>query len=155
MKKNRGHSVVLQVRRGGNSDMTNEQTKPSLAKNRTVIFAVGGLLLLVVIILLVSLLTRPARSVEAFCSTYRQENARLADSQGDTYSVKPFTNSSSSPRDFVATLGKLEQVAPEDIQPDVKTLKQIFEKIDQDPSQALSASVSGLGAESSVNDYIS
>lgn len=135
--------------------MATEQIKPSPAKNRTVIFAVGGLLLLVIIILLVSLLTRPARSVEAFCSTCKQENTRLADSQGNTHSVKPFTNSSSNPRDFVAALGKLEQVAPEDIQPDVKTLKQIFEKIDQDPSQALSASMSGLGAESSVDNYTS
>lgn len=133
--------------------MANEQPTHGLAKNRTVLFAVGGLLLLVVIILFVTSLTRPARSVEAFCSAYKQENTRLADSQGDTYSVKPFTNSSSSPRDFVAALGKLEQVAPDDIQPDIKTLKQIFEKIDQDPSQAMSASMSGLGAESSVDSY--
>lgn len=135
--------------------MANEQIKHGLAKNRTVIFAVGGLLLLVVIILLVSLLTRPARSVEAFCSTYKQENTRLANSQGNTYSVKPFTNSSSNPRDFVTALSKLEQVAPDDIQPDVKTLKQLFEKIDKDPSQAFSASMSGLGAESSVDEWTS
>lgn len=133
--------------------MANEQPKPSLAKNRTVLFAVGGLVLLVVIILAITMFTRPARSVEAFCSTYKQENTRLADSQGNTYSVKPFTNSSSNPRDFVAALGKLEQVAPDNIQSDVKTLKQIFEKIDKDPSQALSASMSGLGAEDSVDKY--
>ena len=135
--------------------MGNEQTKHGLAKNRTIIFAAGGLLLFVIIVLLVSLLTRPARSVEAFCSAYKQENARLANSQGSTYSVKPFTNSSSNPRDFVAALSKLESVAPDDIQPDVKTLKQLFEKIDKDPSQAFSASMSGLGAESSVDKWTS
>jgi hypothetical protein len=51
----------------------------------------------------------------------------------------------------VDALGKLERVAPDNIQPDVKTLKQLFEKIDKDPSQAFSASMSGLGAEDSVN----
>ena len=74
-------------------------------------------------------------------------------SQGDTHSVKPFTNSSSNPRDFVTALGKLESAAPDAIQSDVKTLKQLFEKIDKDPSQAFSASMSGLGAEDSVNKY--
>ncbi|MCA0228700.1 hypothetical protein LCH21_04640 [Patescibacteria group bacterium] len=133
--------------------MSSEQTKPDLAKNRTVLFAVGGVVLLVIIILAAMLFTRPARSVEAFCSTFKQENTRLADSQGDTYSVKPFTNSSSNPRDFADALGKLERVAPDNIQPDVKTLKQLFEKIDKDPSQAFSASMSGLGAEDSVNKY--
>lgn len=134
--------------------MSNEQAKPDSAKNRTVLLAAGGAIILVIIILAAMLFTRPTRSVQAFCSTYKQENARLASSRGDTYSVKPFTHNSSNPHDFVSSLSKLELVAPDDIQHDVRTLKQIFEKIDQDPSQALSASISGLGAESSVDKYI-
>lgn len=77
----------------------------------------------------------------------------LAKSSGNTYSAHPFTHSSSNPHDFVVALDKLEAVAPTQIEPDVKTLKQIFEKIDQDPSQALSASMSGLGAESNVQNW--
>lgn len=135
--------------------MNNEHNEHSPTKNRMIILVIGGLLLLVIAAFIIMMLTRPTRSVEAFCSTFKQENTRLADSQGNTYSVKPFTNSSSNPRDFVVALGKLESVAPDDIQPDVKTLKQIFEKIDQDPSQALSASMSGLGAESNVDEWTS
>lgn len=50
-------------------------------------------------------------------------------------------------------LDNLDAVAPKDIEPDVKTLKQLFEKIDKDPSQALAASLSGVGAESDVADW--
>lgn len=135
--------------------MNNERIRHHLTKKQTVLLVSGALILVIVIILMLSFLARPTRSVAAFCSSYKQENSYLAKSQGDTYRVKPFTNSSSNPHDFVTALDKLEQVAPEDIRPDVKTLKQIFEKIDQDPSQALSASLSGLGAESNVDKWTS
>lgn len=126
------------------------------AKKRVVISAVIGAMLLVIIIAVIqSILSQPTRSVAAFCSTYKEQNAILAKSRGNTYSVRPFTHSSSSPHDFVVALDKLESVAPQDIEPDVKTLKQIFEKIDQDPSQALSASISGLGAEENVANWTS
>lgn len=62
---------------------------------------------------------------------------------------------SSNPKDFAEAFSQLEKVAPKDIQSDVKTLKQIFDKVDKDPSQAMSASLSGLGAESSVSDWTS
>lgn len=136
--------------------MNVEKVEHKSAKNRRVLFVIIGAVLLVVIIaVILSLLTRPTRSVAAFCSTYKEQNAIFASSQGNTYNVRPFTHGSSSPHDFVAALGKLEGVAPQEIEPDVKTLKQIFEKIDQDPSQALSASMSGLGAEDNVANWTS
>ena len=136
--------------------MSAGQIKFRIVKNRVVVFTViTGLLLVILVVVILSLLSRPTRSVAAFCSTYKEQNAILAKSQGDTYSVRPFTHGSSSPHDFAAALGKLETVAPQDIESDVKTLKQIFEKIDQDPSQAFSASMSGLGAESSVDEWTS
>ena len=109
------------------------------------------MLLIIAFVVVVS--SGPTRSVAAFCSTYKQEDARLAKSHGDTYSVHPFTHDSSNPHDFVVALSNLDAVAPKEIEPDVKTLKQLFEKIDKDPSQALSASLSGLGAESNVSDW--
>ena len=135
--------------------MSTERIRHHLTKKRIILVVSGTLVMAIVIVIMLSLLAWPTRSVVAFCSAYKQENLRLANSHGDTYSVKPFTNSSNNPRDFVTALDKLEQVAPEDIQPDVKTLKQIFEKIDQDPSQALTASLSGLGAEDGVSKWTS
>lgn len=134
--------------------MNFERIKKASAKKRTIISAgVGVLLLLIVIALAIVTLSKPTRSVAAFCNAYKQEDARLAKSYGDTYSVHPFTHSSNNPHDFVVALGNLDAVAPKEIEPDVKTLKQLFEKIDKDPSQALSASLSGLGAESNVSDW--
>jgi hypothetical protein len=134
--------------------MSFEQLKKTATKKRKAISTVAGVLLLIIIVIsLIVASSKPTRSVAAFCSTYKQEDARLAKSYGDTYSVHPFTHSSNNPHDFVVALSNLDAVAPKDIEPDVKTLKQLFAKIDKDPSQALSASLSGLGAESSVSDW--
>ena len=127
--------------------------KHNLSKKRAAIFVGSGVLLLLIVVFVIMSLLRPARSVAAFCSVYKEQDAILAKSSGSTYSVHPFTHSSSNPHDFVVAFDKLEAVAPAQIEPDVKTLKQIFEKIDQDPSQALSASMSGLGAESNVQNW--
>lgn len=134
--------------------MTAEQPKKVTVSKKNRVLIVGGVCILLIVILLVSSL-KPARSVAAFCETYKQENTRLERSSGTTYSVKPFTHSSSSPKDFAESFNQLEKVAPKDVEPDVKTLKQIFEKIDKDPSQVMSASLSGLGAESNVSDWTS
>lgn len=133
--------------------MNFEQIKKALTKKRAVISVGGGILILIIVVFAILLSSRPTRSVAAFCSTYKQEDARLAKSYGDTYSLHPFTHDSSNPHDFVVALSNLDAVAPKEIEPDVKTLKQLFEKIDKDPSQALSASLSGLGAESNVSDW--
>lgn len=134
--------------------MKSEQLKNVLAKKcSSIAVGAGFVLLVVIVVFIISILSRPTRSVAAFCSTYKQENARLSKSYGDTYSVHPFTHSSNNPHDFVVALSSLDAVAPKDIEPDVKTLKLLFEKIDKDPSQALSASLSGLGAESNVSDW--
>lgn len=115
-----------------------------------------GTLLIVIIAVLLSLqLVKPERSVASYCKVYKEEDAKLAKSQGDTYSVAVFSHSSNNPADFANAFNKLEQVAPNGIQPDVKTLRQLFQKIDSDPSQSMGASLSGLGAESSVKDWTS
>jgi hypothetical protein len=134
--------------------MSFDQVKKELVKKRKIITAVIVVLLLIIILMFAIVASsRPTRSVTAFCSTYKQEDARLAKSSGDTYSLHPFTHDSNNPHDFVIALSNLDAVAPKDIEPDVKTLKLLFEKIDKDPSQAMSASLSGLGAESNVSDW--
>lgn len=118
---------------------------------------IGGMLAIiaVAIIMLFISLSGPERSVENYCKVYKEENEKLASAQGDTYGVTVFSHKSSNPADFANAFTELEGVAPDEIQSDVKSLQQIFQKIDDDPSQALNASLSGLSAESSVENWTS
>lgn len=125
----------------------------SLDPKKRNIVIVASLLVVALVIILLSQFLKPERSVASYCKVYKEEDAKLANAQGDTYAVAVFSHKSSNPTDFANAFGKLEQVAPNDIQLDVKTLKQLFQKIDSDPSQSMSASLSGLGAESSVKDW--
>lgn len=106
-----------------------------------------------IVLLIAVKLTPPERSVAAYCKVYKEENAKLANAQGDTYGVAVFSHKSSDPGDFVAAFSKLEAVAPDDIRSDAKSLRQLFEKIDSDSSQALSTSLSGLAAEANVKSW--
>lgn len=134
--------------------MNIERAKSTVSKNhRPIAIATGVALLALVAIPVFSGMSKPERSTAAFCKVYKQEDARLAKSSGDTYSLHPFTHDSNNPHDFVVALSNLDEVAPKEIETDVKTLKLLFEKIDKDPSQAFSASMSGLGAESNVSDW--
>ena len=121
-------------------------------KKRNIAILVTLLGVVLVAVLLFQFM-KPERSVASYCKVYKEEDAKLAKAQGDTYAVAVFSHKSSNPADFANAFSKLEQVAPNDIQPDVKTLKQLFQKIDSDPSQSMSASLSGLGAESNVKDW--
>lgn len=130
------------------------QTKAKTDTNRKRL-AIMGVLAAVVIITITSLLTfrQPERSVVAYCKVYKEEAAKLPHEGGDTYQAAMFTSSSNDPHKFAVAFGQLERVAPEEIRQDVKTLQSVFGKIDSDPSQKLTASLSGLGAESNVRDW--
>src|SRR5687767_14482699 len=82
-------------------------------------------------------ISKPERSVAAFCKVHKEENAKLEKANGETYAIKVFSHRTSNPGDFAKAFSQLEKVSPDEIQPDVKTLRQIFEKIEHDPSQAL------------------
>lgn len=125
----------------------------NLGSRKRNMIIVATLLVVAILIALLFQIVKPDRSIASYCKVYKEEAAKLDKAQGDTYSVAVFSHSSNNPADFANAFSRLEQVAPNDIQPDVKTLKQLFEKIDNDPSQSMSASLSGLGAESSVKDW--
>jgi hypothetical protein len=131
-----------------------EMTKvKSINPKKRTILILATLLIAVLVAILLFQFIKPERSVASYCKVYKEEDAKLAKAQGDTYAVAVFSHKSSNPADFANAFSKLEQVAPSDIQPDVKTLKQLFQKIDSDPSQGMSASLSGLGAEENVKKW--
>ena len=131
------------------NDTAPSTTQVTPSKKRLVIAIVAVLGVVIIGIIAVKIML-PERSVAAYCKVYKEENTKLMSAKGSTYAVAVFSHRSSNPGDFAAAFSKLEQVAPDEIQPDVKTLKQIFQKIDADPSQAISASLSGISAEASV-----
>lgn len=114
-------------------------------------FVIIGVLLVVVALFL---LLRPSeRSVAAYCTEYKKQQAALPHGSNDRYKAAMFTSSVNDPHKFAGAFAALERVAPDDIRPDVKTLKSVFDKIDKDPSQTFGASLSGLGAETNVEKW--
>lgn len=125
----------------------------SKGKKRLLIISVP-LALLVIIFLAISL-SKPQRSVANFCKEYKSQMTQLPSTEGDGYTVKVFPGKTSSdPNVFKNAFSALDSVAPNDIEPDVATLKKVFESIDKDPANAVSASLGGLSAESNVTKYV-
>jgi hypothetical protein len=98
-------------------------------------------------------LEAPPRSVSAYCKTYRQQNAVLAHAVGDTYSAAVFSHHSNNPQDFISAFTSLDEVAPSSIEPDVRTLKNLFQTIKGAPQKGFSASLGAVGADNSVKNW--
>lgn len=112
--------------------------------------------LIIVGVLVVSQLIQPRRSVEAYCQAFKEENAKLPKSSNPSdrkWNAAGLVSSSSDPANFAKAFERLERVAPDDIKPDIKTLRQTFEKIEDDPSQLLTAGLGGLSAESNIEQW--
>ena len=99
--------------------------------------------------------TAPQRSVAAYCQTHKEEKARLAKLPGDTWPAGIFNDELSDAGEIAKSVGRLEKVAPEEIRTDVATIQSIYQKIHDDPSQAISASLSGVSAEQNVKKWTS
>lgn len=112
-----------------------------------------GVLAVIIIVLLVTQLMSPERSVEAYCKIYKEEKVRLVKLPGDAYPSGVFNEAISDAGEFAKAFGRLEQVAPADIQPDLKTLEAIYQKIDHNPAQALAASLSAISPDESVKKW--
>lgn len=131
-----------------------ENEKTSVKKTNRRLIAVGAaILIIVLIILLIAQLAAPKRSVAAYCQTYKDEKARLAALPGDTWPSGVFNDAVSDAGEFASSFSKLEKVAPDAIRPDVATLQSVYQSIKDNPAGAISASLSGTGAEASVKSW--
>lgn len=108
---------------------------------------------IVILVLLVAQLATPKRSVSAYCQTYKNEKARLAKLPGDTWPSGVFNDAVGDAGEFAASFSKLERVTPGEIRGDVATLKSVYQKIHDDPSQAIGASLSGSSADSDLKGW--
>lgn len=95
----------------------------------------------------------PERSANAYCKVFTSEKTRLAKYPGDTYPSGVFSDTISDAGQFAVSFGRLERVAPDDIKSDVTTLKNIYQKMHDDPSSAIAASLSAIGPDDSVKQW--
>lgn len=105
------------------------------------------------IVLFIAQTITPGRSVASYCQVFKEEKTRLAKLPGDAWPSGVFNDSLSDAGEFATSFSKLEKVAPDEIRSDVAILQSLYKKIHEDPSQAISASLSGAAAEASVKTW--
>lgn len=134
-------------------DKKTEEKAPARKPNKKFVVIGAVILIVVLLVFIISQLTAPQRSVAAYCQTYKEEKARLAKLPGSSWPSGVFNESIGDAGEFAASFGKLEKVAPDEVRSDVATLKSIYQKIHDDPSQAISASLSGSSADTSLKEW--
>jgi hypothetical protein len=136
------HKLLLKLRR--------------LSPKQQVAAGVGILLVMIIFIVILGSATKPQRSVNAFCKVHKEQAALLGHAGGDkyTYSSALFPGASSNnAADFVPAFRKLDKVAPDEIEPQVKAMGDIFQKMSDEPTQVLSLAVNGLSTEKAVTEW--
>lgn len=98
----------------------------------------------IVLILTISYTTfstlMPVRSVANFCKAYTENKSVLV-------------NGNSNYQTIVDAYSKLESVAPSDIEPDVKRIKNGYQTAIDDPSKTLGVGFGIMGEINRLNDY--
>jgi hypothetical protein len=107
-------------------------------KWRPLIIGVG----VAVIFGVVVLFWPPQRSTAAYCKIWSEGSKKLQS-----------RDSVSHADEYAAFYAKLERVSPDDIRGDVRVQKLVYQKMATDPTQSLSASLSGISANSNVNEW--
>lgn len=110
----------------------------SLTKKRTVVIVIAILLLMVIIGLV--FIMQPQRTVANFCKVAKDEKSTLV---GDVNYEKR-----------LEAYKKIESVSPDDIRPDISTIRKGYEEIVKNPSSTLSTGFGMSGAENRRDTYI-
>jgi hypothetical protein len=127
-----------------------------LDRRKQSVVAGSVLLAIILVILLITNLSQPERSVTAYCKIYRQGITTLGHAGGEkyTYSTSVFPDASSNnPGDFIPTFDKLDSVAPTEIEPQVKAMRDTFTKMKDNPTQVVSLAFNGSPAEDAVTQW--
>ena len=125
----------------------------ALSIRRRFITGAAVVLAIVIILMLVVQSMTPKRSIAGFCKVYKEEKTRLVKLPGNTWPSGVFSDEISDASEFALSFEKLEKVAPDEIAADLKTLQGIYQKIHDDPSQAIAASLSGMSTDESVKKW--
>lgn len=129
------------------------QSRAAAFKQKHKISLIVAVLLLIFIVIALNN-SQSKRSAASFCQVLSDEKSRLAAFPGNSYPSGIFNEELSNAQEFVDSFAKLEKVAPDEIKADVSTLKLLYVKIQSDPSQSLSAGLSGVEPEDNVKEWI-
>jgi len=121
-----------------------------LKKTNKLNWIIATVILISLAMILANHFTHPTRSIEAYCSTYKQEKNRLAPYPGSTYSSLVFDKNLNDVGQFVTSFERLEKVAPDEISPAITNLKSVYKTMQNDPSKTLEAGLSGVSAENNT-----
>jgi cytoskeletal protein RodZ len=120
-------------------DKQNHQKNSTLlSKKRTLVVIIAALLLVVIVGLV--FMMQPQRTVANFCQVAKDEKSTLV---GDVNYEKR-----------LEAYKKIESVSPDDIRPDISTIRKGYEEIVKNPSSTLSTGFGMSGAENRRDAYI-
>ncbi|MDN5274747.1 MAG: hypothetical protein JWP06_648 [Candidatus Saccharibacteria bacterium] len=118
----------------------NEKNAPLKVSKLNLLVAIGVVAVLACVIAAFLFLTQPERSAANFCNVAKEQ--------------KPTLTSDVDYQKRLDSYKKLESVSPDDIRPDITTIRKGYEVIVQDPSKTLSAGFGMSGAEGRRTAYI-
>ncbi len=107
-----------------------------------------GFVIIVIVVLL-------ERSVAAYCSAYRQEKTRLnaISNQSNPYPSGLFNVDVTDAGQIATSLGKLDRVAPTQIESEVSSLEKLYQDIHENPAHAISDSLNGGSLDDSLKAW--
>ncbi len=136
--------------------MNETRHKPALdSKKRSAMLLIGAVLGVALIVMLVMQLNRPERSVSAYCKIYAQEKARLGtmSNKSNPYPSGVFNVSVVDASQIATSLGKLDRVAPTEIEPVIGSLQKLYQDIHDNPSHAIANSLNGGSLDDSLKAW--
>lgn len=124
-------------------------------KKRNGILLIAGLLVVILAVLLITQLGRPERSVATYCKIYGQEKTRLSAMSNDSnpYPSGVFNVSVTDAAQIATSLGRLDPVAPKEIEPEVSSLQKLYQDIHDNPSHAMTNALNGGSLDDSLKSW--
>lgn len=133
--------------------MSETRTKPTNnRKKRNTLFLAGAVLGAALVI---AQLNQPRRSVAAYCSVYGQEKTRLSpmSNNSNPYPSGVFDVTVADSAQIATSLGRLDRVAPTEIEPEVSSLQKLYQDIHNNPSHAVNDSLNGGSLDDSLKAW--
>lgn len=122
-------------------------------RNQVAIF--GIVVLVIAVVVLFITVNRPERSVAAYCKVYRQEKTRLSamSNQSNPYPSGVFDVSVTDAGQIATSLGRLDPVAPTEIEPEVSSLQKLYQDIHDNPSHAITNALNGGSLDDNLSSW--
>ncbi len=131
-----------------------EKLRRTDRKKRGVVLGAAGLAVIIIVLLLAQL-ARPERSVAAYCKVYKQEKTRLSamSSNSNPYPSGVFDVSVTDAAQIATSFGKLDPVAPKEVEPEVNSLQKLYQDMHDNPSHAINNALNGASLDDNLKTW--